>query len=48
MFAADHRCTPDFRSTEGRMYFRKYAKRDSNGQAFAARGSLLLGNAPHF
>ena len=24
MFAADHRCTPDFRPTEGRMYFRKY------------------------
>jgi hypothetical protein len=22
-FAADHRCTPDFRPTEGRMYFRK-------------------------
>jgi hypothetical protein len=22
--AADHRCTPDFRPTEGRMYFRKY------------------------
>jgi len=24
IFAADHRCTPDFRPTEGRMYFRKY------------------------
>jgi hypothetical protein len=24
MFAAGHRCTPDFRPTEGRMYFRKY------------------------
>jgi hypothetical protein len=23
IFAADHRCTPDFRPTEGRMYFRK-------------------------
>ncbi|MGE5779058.1 MAG: hypothetical protein ACM30D_07095 [Hyphomicrobiales bacterium] len=22
-FAADYRCTPDFRPTEGRMYFRK-------------------------
>jgi hypothetical protein len=22
-FAAEHRCTPDFRPTEGRMYFRK-------------------------
>ena len=22
-FAADHRCTPDFRPTEGRIYFRK-------------------------
>ena len=41
-FAADHRCTPDFRPTEGRIYFRKNGYASSQLPAFVARISHTI------